>query len=25
VTETGVELFTASPAGLFKPPIHGGA
>ncbi|HUO11508.1 MAG TPA: type I methionyl aminopeptidase, partial [Caulobacteraceae bacterium] len=25
VTETGVEIFTASPAGLFKPPIHGGA
>ena len=25
VTETGVELFTASPTGLFKPPIHGGA
>jgi methionyl aminopeptidase len=23
VTETGVELFTASPAGLFKPPING--
>ena len=25
VTETGVEVFTASPAGLFKPPMHGGA
>ena len=25
VTETGVEVFTASPAGLFKPPIQGGA
>jgi methionyl aminopeptidase len=25
VTETGVEVFTASPAGLFKPPITGGA
>jgi methionyl aminopeptidase len=25
VTETGVEVFTASPAGLFKPPIEGGA
>src|SRR5471030_1104790 len=25
VTETGVEVFTASPTGLFKPPIHGGA
>jgi methionyl aminopeptidase len=24
VTETGVELFTKSPAGLDKPPIHGG-
>jgi|SRR5579872_2305909 len=23
VTETGVEVFTASPAGLFKPPIEG--
>jgi methionyl aminopeptidase len=23
VTETGVEVFTASPAGLFKPPIQG--
>jgi methionyl aminopeptidase len=23
VTETGVEVFTASPAGLFKPPIRG--
>ena len=25
VTETGVEVFTASPAGLFKPLMHGGA
>ena len=25
VTETGVEIFTASPADLFKPPIHGAA
>jgi len=25
VTETGVEVFTASPAGLFRPPMHGGA
>ena len=25
VTETGVEVFTASPAGLFKPPIEGAA
>ena len=25
VTETGVEVFTASPANLFKPPIEGGA
>jgi methionyl aminopeptidase len=25
VTETGVEIFTASPAGLFKPPISGAA
>jgi methionyl aminopeptidase len=24
VTETGVEIFTASPAGLFKPPIQEG-
>jgi methionyl aminopeptidase len=24
VTETGVEVFTASPTDLFKPPIHGG-
>jgi methionyl aminopeptidase len=24
VTATGVEIFTASPAGLFKPPIQGG-
>jgi methionyl aminopeptidase len=24
VTETGVEIFTASPAGLFRPPIAGG-
>ncbi|HZZ90224.1 MAG TPA: type I methionyl aminopeptidase, partial [Caulobacteraceae bacterium] len=23
VTETGVEIFTASPADLFKPPIGG--
>ena len=23
VTETGVEIFTASPAGLFAPPIRG--
>ena len=22
VTETGVEVFTASPAGLFQPPIN---
>jgi methionyl aminopeptidase len=25
VTETGIEVFTASPAGLFKPPIEGAA
>ena len=25
VTETGVEIFTASPTDLFKPPIHGAA
>ena len=25
VTETGVEVFTASPAGLFRPPMQGGA
>jgi len=24
VTDTGVEIFTASPTGLFKPPIAGG-
>ena len=24
ITETGVEVFTASSAGLFRPPIHGG-
>ena len=25
ITETGIEIFTASPAGLFKPPIAAGA